>query len=128
MLAPEASLYGAILNANEYGWKPENFTRALSEATAGGLVCIGGQFQFQLPGGTCEMYWLNADSAPRASDESWRNYVERAASEVKAVFEKIVRETDFLSEADQFEFLREQKANGVNILDSLQFVAYFSQE
>ena len=78
MSAPEAALYGATLSGNEYGWKPEHFPRALDEAEARGLACIGGQFQFQLPDGTCEMYWLNADSSSRRAGEPWRQYVARS--------------------------------------------------
>jgi hypothetical protein len=128
MNSPESTLYGATLHVNEYCWKPQDFSRALSEAIDRGLACIGGQFQFQLPGGTCELYWLNADSTPRRSSESWSTYVMRSASEVKARFDNMLQSTDFLAEADCFEFLREQKAKGVSVLDALWFVAYFEPD
>ncbi len=128
MNSPESVLYGATLHANEYCWKPENFIRALGEAVDRGLACIGGQFQFQLPDGTCELYWLEADSTPMKANEAWSSYVARSASEVKAKFEEIRRTTDFSAEADKFDFLREKIEEGVNIHDALWFVAYFESE
>ncbi len=125
---PESTLYGAIRHSNEYCWKPEDFARALSEATDRGLACLGGQFQFQLPQCTCELYWLNADSTPKQPSESWMVYVLRAASEVKAKFDDICQKADFLAEAEQWDCLREQKEKGVHVLDALRFVAYFEQE
>jgi hypothetical protein len=128
MPAPEAALYGATLSGNEYGWKPEHFPRALDEAKIRGLACIGGQFHFQLSDGTCEMYWLNADSSSRRTGEPWRQYVTRSVAEVRDAFVRLLQETDFLAEADSFDFLRDKKAKGVNILEALWFVAYFSEE
>ncbi len=55
--------------------------------------------------------------------EPWSEYVIRSAAEVKRTFALLLRETDFLAEADQFEFLRDKKAKGENILEALWFVA-----
>ena len=60
---------GAHLEGNEYGWDPSLFPTALANAQALSYACIGGQFQFRLDIGTCEMYWLSADSGPRYEAE-----------------------------------------------------------
>lgn len=128
MKEPEAGLYGATLNTNEYAWKPEAFPRALNDAIDQNLACIGGQFQVQLPDGTCEFYWLNADSTSKGIGELWKDYVARSVAEVRGQFEKLMKETDFFAEAEKFEFLRQKRVEGFNILDSLWFMAYFSAE
>ena len=128
MNEPEASLYEATLKDREYCWKPDDFPRALTEATTAGLVCLGGQFQFQLPEGTCEMYWLAADSAPQQKTESWQEYVTRSNSEVKLKFEQLRKETDFMAEADSFVLLQEKKKQGIDLVKALWFVAYFISE
>lgn len=126
MTEPEAGLYGATWRVSEYAWKPDTFLLALHDAVAQDLACLGGQFQFQLPDGTCEMDWLNADSTSRGAGERWREYVARSVAEVRRQFERRMKETDFFAEADKFEFLRRKRAEGLNILDALWFVAYFS--
>ncbi len=128
MKDPEARLYGATRNSNEYGWKPEDFPLALDDALRQNLACVGGQFQFQLPDATYEMFWLNADSSPRAPYESWADYVVRSVAQVRSTFEKILQTVDFLAEAEAADVLRRKKAAGVNLLDALWFVAYFSHE
>ena len=57
---------GATLRGNEYGWIVSTFPSAVAKAEVRGYACLGGQFQFRLEdGSTCEMYWLEADSAER---------------------------------------------------------------
>jgi hypothetical protein len=55
---------GARLEGNEYGWEPSLFPATLANAQALGYACIGGQFQFRLDIGTCEMYWLSPHFSP----------------------------------------------------------------
>lgn len=66
----------AHLKGNEYGWEASFFPAALANAQTLGYACTGGQFQFRLDNGTCEMCWLSADSDPRHGAESWANYCE----------------------------------------------------
>ncbi|MGA7925849.1 MAG: hypothetical protein WCA20_07620, partial [Candidatus Sulfotelmatobacter sp.] len=80
---PPQVLQGATLRGNEYGWSVAVFPDALAEAEGRGYACLGGQFQFRLDDGTCEMYWLNADSKDRAHGESWADYCHRSCSEVR---------------------------------------------
>jgi hypothetical protein len=113
---------GATLRANEYGWSVAAFPDALAEAEGRGYACLGGQFQFRLEdGGTCEMYWLNADSKDRAPGESWADYCHRSCSEVRNGFQRLVDKTDFGAEASSWGLQAESTR-------SLVFVAYFVTE
>jgi hypothetical protein len=119
---PPQVLQGATLRGNEYGWSVSAFPEALAEAEARGYACLGGQFQFRLDdGGTCEMYWLNADSKDRAHGESWADYCHRSCSEVRNGFQRLVDRTDFSKEASSWT-LQIDPATG------LVFVAYFVAE
>lgn len=125
---PQSVRATASLEGNELAWPIADFLRALEEAAAAGLACLGGQFQFRFPDGICEMYWLNADSVDRQPSESWPAYVARSSKEVKAAFERNLAETDFLKEASNWPFVAEKAGAGVNPLDHLCFCAYFVSE
>jgi hypothetical protein len=112
---------GAHLEGNEYGWHPALFPEALANAQALGYACIGGQFQFRLDDGTCEMYWLSADSDPRQEAESWLAYCERCCSEVRTRFQKLMSETDFRKQALEWQPVREAMDHGLNPLEKLTF-------
>jgi len=79
---PPELVAGASINGNEYGWPPGLFPDAARRAEPLGYACLGGQFQFRAPAGTCEMYWLSADAADRQPGEDWRAYCERSRTEV----------------------------------------------
>jgi len=119
---------GARLEGNEYGWHPALFPEALANAQALGYACIGGQFQFRLKDGTCEMYWLSADSDPRHEAELWLEYCDRSCSEVRTRFQKLLCETDFRKQALEWQPVREAMDHGLNPLEKLTFVAYFVDE
>ncbi len=98
----------------------------LKHAAAEGLACIGGQFQWVFPDGTCEAYWLNADPSPRQPTETWSNFVSRCEQQVLEGFSRLVSTVNFDAEAERFDFLKTKRAQGVSIADHLLFVAYFS--
>jgi hypothetical protein len=125
---PPTIAVGARLEGNEYGWEPSLFPAALANAQALGYACIGGQFQFRLDIGTCEMYWLSADSDPRQEAESWQEYSERSCSEVKTGFQRLMSETDFRRQALEWHPVREAMSHGFDPLEKLVFVAYFVDE
>ena len=119
----------ATLSGREHGWSISDFPAVLAEAASLGFACIGGQFQFLLPDGTCEAYWLNADSTPQRPNEDWRDYVFRSTGEVRTTFDRICAETDFIHEARHWEFLRDKLTNpDFDVLEHLIFVAYFNSE
>ena len=125
---PADLLDGATLRGNEYGWVPKSFASVVAVAADHGCACIGGQFQFRLPDATCEMYWLNADSAERASGESWSEYSRRSCDEVRMGFNRLMQSTDFRIQASQFDFLKQKLDAGFDPVPTLVFVAYFVTE
>jgi hypothetical protein len=125
---PPQVVEGARIAGNEYGWQIPSFPDALANAEALGYACIGGQFQFRLDGGTCEMYWLSADSNPRELGESWLAFSRRSCSEVKSGFEKLLTETDFVKQAMEWLPVREAMKEGLDPIQKLVFVAYFVGE
>jgi hypothetical protein len=113
---------GATLRGNEYGWSVSSFPKALSKAQAGSYACLGGQFQFRLDdGGTCEMYWLHADSHERTAGEAWADYSRRSCTEVLGRFEQLMSETDFGKETLNWNVQ-------IDATKDLVFVAYFVRE
>jgi hypothetical protein len=117
---PPDMLQGATLRGNEYGWSVSSFPIALAKAAAHGYACLGGQFQFRLDdGSTCEMYWLDADSAERSHGELWADYCQRSCSEVLEEFQRLVSNTDFTKETSNWPLVQ------IEPTKSLVFVAYF---
>lgn len=130
MKLPDDMMISANLDSPEEAWKPADFPQVLARASAHGLVCIGGQFQFCGPVGIAEMYWLNADSQPREPKEVWATYVNRANAEVLAAFNHLMAETDFDLEAGKWKHIVEALASGAisDPKQHLYFVAYFNEE
>lgn len=112
---------GSSLRGNEYGWKISAFPEALARAKSQGFGCLGGQFQFRMPDGTYEMYWLSADSTERRTEEAWIDYARRSCSEVLDKFDNLVSKTDFAKEAVNWRL-------DVSAIQTLVFVADFVTE
>jgi hypothetical protein len=127
-ILPAIITQGATLHGKEYAWEIGAFPNALAHAEALGYGCLGGQFQFVLQDGTCEMYWLNADSSERAKGEAWSTYSRRSCSEVLSGFQRLVANTDFKKEASQWPVVKEAVARGLDLMSALVFVAYFVSE
>ena len=125
---PPSVLSKASLRGNEYAWPLSEVEGAVSAAEEVGLANLGGQPQFRLPGGTCELYWLNVDAADRREGEGWSDYVSRSASEVRDAFRKLIAEVDFPAEARRFAFLAERLSRGEQVVPHLCFVLYFAEE
>lgn len=111
----------ASLRGNEYAWPISAFPDALAKAKSMGFACIGGQFQFRLQSGTCEMYWLNADPADRRDGELWLDFSNRSCVEVLTKFQDLVSRANFAKEAANWHL-------SASALESLVFVAYFESE
>jgi hypothetical protein len=128
-LLPPAILGKATRRGNEYAWPLASVEEAITAARASGLATLGGQAQFRIPEGTCELYWLDAHaSEDRRAGEPWPEYVTRSAREVLARFREKVLPADFLAEARQWSILHEKIKAGVNVLDYLCFVLAFQAE
>lgn len=125
---PAEAVKGASVRGNEYGWPPAAFPEAAMQAESLGFACLGGQFQFRAPVGTCEMYWLSADSTKRLPTEGWSAYCARSRAQVLDRFRQIIDQTDFALEAMQWPSLKSEAEGGLDILSTLVFVAYFVSE
>jgi hypothetical protein len=126
---PEAITEGATLQGNEYGWRVDAFPRALQAAPELGYACLGGQFQFRSSAvGTCEMYWIDADSDQRLPDEGWGAFCKRSCGQVQQKFERRMASTDFEKEAADWPNLAIALKDRLLLDEVLVFVAYFVSE
>jgi hypothetical protein len=125
---PSELMRDAPISGNEYGWPLGAFPDAVRQAESLSYACLGGQFQFRAPAGTCEMYWLSADSLDRQPAKSWEAYCTRSCAEVLNRFEQIVSETDFAAQALQWAALKSEMERGFDVIATLVFVAHFITE
>lgn len=86
---PIEILQKVIVSGKEYAWKRTDFKEVLSKAVEVGLGIIGGQVQFKLEDGTCELYWYKYDTTERKPGENWKVYCQRTKEECLNQFEKI---------------------------------------
>ena len=107
---------------NMWGWRFDDIPSVVENCRRLGFAILGGQTEFFLPDGTCELYWLKADPKPRSVGEAWETYVERSCTEFSQLFTLLVKKTDFEKEGlESFGFLKNKKPAGINILDYLCF-------
>jgi len=128
LLLPAPILAKATVHSNEYAWPFDSVEEVIAAAQAAELATLGGQAQFRMPEGICEMYWLEADASDRRVGESWPEFVKRSAHEVLARFQDKVTKANYNNEARQWPILCEQIEKGTNVLDFLCFVLYFQAE
>ena len=122
---PETILKKAIKSGNEFGWRQTDFIETIETARNLKLGIVGGQVQYVLPDGTCELYWLAYDPTERQLGEDWIKYCNRTADETIKKFQDLITKTDFDKEASSFDFLRDKKSKGVDIDDYKIFIVYF---
>ena len=123
---PTTILDKAVKSGNEFGWRQSDFLEVVETARQLKIAVVGGQVQYLLPDGTCELYWLSYDPTARQQNETWTDYCDRTATECTDKFQTLVSQTDFDKEAvDSFDFLKNKKATGTNISDFLTFILYF---
>src|SRR5580700_6336332 len=97
----------ATLRGNEHAWPLSAVEEAVMAGRECGLANLGGQLQFRIPEGTCELYWVEVDSEGRRVDEKWQDYVARTADEVLSRFRLLRSRFDFVSEGvNSFSILR----------------------
>jgi len=118
----------AIKSGNEYGWRIYDFKEVIANAVSKNFAIIGGQVQFLFPDGTCELYWLKYDTKSKDRFENWSQYVKRTEKECIDHFETICQTTDFEKEGLVFDFIKEKKQTGINILDYMIFIIYLADE
>src|SRR6266700_2686083 len=96
LLLPEAVRRKALVSVGgEHAWRQHDVEGVLREAVAVGLVCLGGQVQFQTREGICEAYWLSFDPQPQPEGEPWSDYVSRSSNEALEGFRRLSGATNF---------------------------------
>ncbi len=125
-LLPSSVLGKASLRGNEYAWPLAAVEEAVTAAAGCGLVNLGGQAQFRIPEGTCELYWVSLNSGAQLANELWETYVARSAAEVLAQLAALRERTDFIKEALQWPVLHQLHSQGVDLHQYLCFVLYFN--
>ena len=124
---PTEILQKAIVNGKEYGWKRTDFEKVVDKAVEVGLGIIGGQVQFKLPDGTCELYWHKYDTTERKSGESWKDYCLRSKEECLSQFGKLPPNSELIREGIKtFNFLKEKSKTNTELSDFLIFILYFN--
>jgi hypothetical protein len=79
---PKLILDKAIKSTNEFGWTQNDFLEVVETARQNFMAIIGGQIQYVLTDGTCELYWLSYDPDKRQLNEDWLTYCNRTAKNV----------------------------------------------
>ena len=79
--------------------------------------------------GTCEMYWLSADSTERQAAEDWPAYCERSRTEVLDRFQQIVARTDrcsnrFRARGAPVACLEKRNGTRFDVIPTLVFVQF----
>ena len=116
------------LDRSEWAWRLSDVQTAIAAAREHNLATLGGQVQFRCPGGTYELYWLNADSSPRHDHESWPDFVSRTAEEVVRGFRTIFQPGVIEEGVRGWPALEAEGASGVDLNSHLWFVLYFVTE
>lgn len=123
---PPDVLAKAVMSGREYGWRRADIAAAIAAAPSVGLANVGGEVQFVLPDGTCELYWLGFGCADRVPEEPWDTYVSRSTKETLASLDKTLSHDLIKAGIENFTILREKHEHGVDLEQYLLFVAYFN--
>jgi hypothetical protein len=129
-LLPESALATAVRSGNEIGWHPDDLSAALSAAESAECAVVGGQLQFIVPDGTCELYWRAIDSSgPQRASETWFDYVRRSHAEVREALRRLPdMETLVADGVKNFGVLEQLAAAGVDLVKYACFICYFEVE
>jgi hypothetical protein len=125
---PQAFLSKASLRGREYAWPLDAVEDVITAAAQNAFACIGGQAQFRIPDGTCEMYWLSIERGKRLPEEAWENYVKRSSTETLSQFRALRQKTDFMKEALSWPDVAKLLARGDDLNQYLCFVLYFDTQ
>ena len=129
---PRGLLGRASLAGNEYAWRVEHIPEVIEAARQAGLVNLGGQLQFRLPGpvgGTCDCYWVEVNTYEEAPPSlPWAERVEKAADAAAAGFWCLRERFDFAAVGREWPVLAEFETKGGSLPDAARFVWYVLDE
>lgn len=116
----------AVKSGQEFGWRRDDFVDVIDSALSENLAIIGGQIQFKLPDGTCELYWKSYDTNEKLPSENWKDYCLRTHNECLEKFKQLDSNDKLIKEGiDNFDFLKKKVADGVDLEPYLIFIFYF---
>lgn len=125
---PRYILEKAIVSGNEYGWRREDYKQVVEVAYSHRLAIVGGQIQFKLPDGTCEMYWYSYDTNDRLKNESWLDYCLRTKSECLKKFRELPSNYELVREGiENFDFLKAKDKISVVLEKYFIFIIYLDK-
>jgi hypothetical protein len=125
---PTNILEKAVISGNEYGWRRPDVVAVIKAAPSSGLAVLGGQIQFVVPDGTCELYWMNFDPTDRKPEESWEAYAIRSSEETLALVDGVMS-VDLVQEGiNHFGILKENQSQGLDLEQHLLFIVYFQAQ
>jgi hypothetical protein len=116
---------------NEWAWPIADIPDVIEAARLARMVSIGGQLQFRLLEGTCELYWIEVDTSQvTSSDLPWQERVEQTASIALSQFQDLQKRFDFLVEGQSAfgQHLDEFRASGGDPRDAMCFVWYLEAQ
>lgn len=123
---PREILSRVVMSGREYGWRKGDAIQAIEAAICVGLATLGGDIQFVLPEGTCDLYWMGYDSGEQQPGEVWADYVTRSGRDGITFIRRVVSEIDLIREGiENFDLLHMKAAQDVDIEDYLVFVLSF---
>lgn len=123
---PAPILAKAVILGREYGWRRGDIASAIAAAPSVGLANVGGEVNFVLPEGICDLYWLAFGCRSPRPGEPWDAYVNRSAQETLASLEKILSHDLVRAGVENFASLKEKLEQGVDLEPYLLFVASFA--
>jgi len=127
-LLPAEVLAKANKDSSEYAWKLDDVLTVIEAANSVGLATIGGEVQFRVPEGICELDWLGFEPGERRSSEPWEVYQSRCAEEIADDIRRIASSDLVTPAITYFECLESMHGQGINLYDYLCFVLYFETE
>jgi hypothetical protein len=126
---PERALATAVMSGNERAWRPRDAVVAVQAAAGAGLGCLGGEVQFVISAGTCELYWRGLDNGAPVTGEEWERYVARSAAAATGWIAQLLSSEELLIDARRsFADIRALEKQGGEPLAHLVFVLYFIEE
>ena len=125
---PTDILARAVMSGKEYGWRRADVVATIRVAPSVGLAVLGGQVQFVVPDGTCELYWMNFDPTERKPQEPSDTYVSRSSEETLAALQRVMSHDLVQEGVSTFGILKQKQSQGIDLEQHLLFIVYLQTE
>ncbi len=124
---PEDVLSRASLRGSEYAWHPDHLSDIVAAAQTVGLATCAGTFQYRIPIGTCELYWIDFDNYDRIDRVApWDEIVRLTGGWALEAIETLRSTFDFEAEGVRaFKDVMALRDAGTDVSQYECFVLYF---